>query len=364
MADPYISEVKYLGGPSLDFIEIVVDEGTDVSDILVTVYNPGGSVRTVNTLETYATTVNGFDVYIINNVDSSTFSGLNKSGAVSLSENGTVYQFISFDDGAPVTANGGAADGETSTQIGQAGAGESLEGTPGGGYTTQTDPNEGDIPCFLAGTRIATPKGEVAVEDLQRGDLVLDAFGNLVAVRQVLSRRVAGHQARKDLKLRPICIKAGALGEGMPERDLFVSRQHRIMVSSPIASRMLDSAQVLVAAHQFVGAPGVDFVGPAEQFVYHHLLLERHAVVLAEGAPCESFLVASQSMISITQESREKVIADFPMAKCPTYAAPSALPIPHRKKQARLIARHIKNAKAFLSEDSVAAPSNTFGRAG
>jgi len=91
----------------LDFVEIAVDEGTNVSNITVTIYNSNGSIRSVNALETYVSTNAGRDVYIISTASSSTFNGLNKAGAVALSDNGTVVQFISFDDGAPVTATEG-----------------------------------------------------------------------------------------------------------------------------------------------------------------------------------------------------------------------------------------------------------------
>ena len=65
MSDPYISEVKYLGSANQDFIEVVVDAGTDVSGIVVTVYHADGTVRSTNELETLATTIAGKDVYLI-----------------------------------------------------------------------------------------------------------------------------------------------------------------------------------------------------------------------------------------------------------------------------------------------------------
>ena len=49
-------------------------------------------------------------------------------------------------------------------------------------------------------------------------------------------------------KVQPVRILAGALGHGMPQRDLLVSRQHRMLVSSAICERMFGLEQVLVSA--------------------------------------------------------------------------------------------------------------------
>ncbi|MFT4743447.1 MAG: hypothetical protein ACI91Z_001422 [Yoonia sp.] len=106
MPDPYVSEVKYQGGPSLDFVEIAVDAGTDVSSIFVTIYNPDGSVRSVNALGTSVGTQFGQDIYVIDTATSGTFNGLHKFGGVALEQDGTLVSFISFDNGSPITDHG------------------------------------------------------------------------------------------------------------------------------------------------------------------------------------------------------------------------------------------------------------------
>lgn len=83
MITPYFSELKYLGGPSTDFIEIAVPEGMDVSNLTVTVYNENGGVRTVNALGALVNTVAGRDVYVIDTATSATFNGLHKLGETS-----------------------------------------------------------------------------------------------------------------------------------------------------------------------------------------------------------------------------------------------------------------------------------------
>lgn len=349
MADPYVSEVKYLGGASQDFIEIAVDAGTDVSAIEVTVYHSNGDVRSTNALEYYAGTEFGKDIYLISTSLSSTFSGLHKQGAVALSQGGTVYQFISFDDGSPVTANSGAAAGLTSDQIGQAGAGSSLlTRDDGATYQVQTPPTPGTIPCFLAGTRIATPKGAVAVDQLRPGQLVRDAQGGTLRVLEVLTRKVPLTQALCHPSLRPVRIGQGALGAGLPRRDLYVSRQHRVAVRSAVVQRMFGCDESLVAAARLLDLPGVCVDDRPRQLVYCHLLLERHGMVLAEGAPCESFLIAPISVEAVTPMAQARIQARFPMARDPGYVAPSCAHIAPLAQQKQLIRRHLKNRKPLL----------------
>ena len=145
MPDPFFSELKYLGGASVDFIEVAVDAGTDVTDLVVTVYRENGTIRSSNDLSVLTpTTVNGKDVYLIESGDATNFSGLALREAVSLSENGTVFSFVSFDDTAGVVSpTVGPAAGLTSTDIGMAGSGSSLETTDGGAtYFTQDAPDQ------------------------------------------------------------------------------------------------------------------------------------------------------------------------------------------------------------------------------
>ncbi len=135
--------------------------------------------------------------------------------------------------------------------------------------------------CFLRGTRIATPAGEVAVEALRIGDPVLTASGEAVPIhwigtRGYLARLMHPHQ-RADLL--PIRIAAGALGEATPARDLFVSPEHMMCLDG-----------VLVAARNLLNGTTIARAGNIEKIEYFHIELPRHSIILAEGAATESFL--------------------------------------------------------------------------
>ncbi|MDA8249648.1 MAG: Hint domain-containing protein [Rhodospirillales bacterium] len=134
--------------------------------------------------------------------------------------------------------------------------------------------------CFVAGTLIATPGGAVPVETLAAGDLVLTADGRALPVRWLGRSTINLFRAADRASLLPIRIRAGALDENMPARDLLVSPGHAIRVGDVLAH-----AGALVNGTSIVQERDMPMVFP-----YYHVELDSHAVLRAEGAPAESFL--------------------------------------------------------------------------
>ncbi|MFD1703103.1 Hint domain-containing protein [Methylopila henanensis] len=135
--------------------------------------------------------------------------------------------------------------------------------------------------CFLSGTLIQTPDGPVAVEKLVIGQLVTTSDGRAVPVkwmgRQTLSSVFGMPEGR-----RPVRILAGALGDGLPRRDLRVTADHALV---------LDGA--LVAAGALVNGDTILRMTDAELgrfFTVHHIETENHEIVLAEGSAAETFV--------------------------------------------------------------------------
>lgn len=349
MADPFFSEIKYLGGRNLDFIEVAVDPGADVSDLVVTIYLSDGTIRSSNPLQGLVPTQSGGrDIYVIDTTSTDTFTGLALNNGLSLSDSSGVYAFFSFDNRPdPVTAVDGPAAGLTSTQIGQAGSGASLEtNDQGASYQVQTDPNPGTIPCLTLGTRVRTPQGPVAVEELKPGQLVCTYDGGAVPLVSVLRRSLSAAELAVNPRLCPVKIDAGALGRDRPTRDLWVSRQHRMLVASPIVNRMFAVPEVLIAAIRLVSLPGISVDRSAREVTYFHLLFDRHEVIFAEDSPTESLFLGPEALKSLSPEDRAEISALFPEALsggvCPGRT------IPPGAQQKRLVARHAANRKPLL----------------
>ncbi len=134
------------------------------------------------------------------------------------------------------------------------------------------------VACYLRGTRIAVPGGEVAVEDLAIGDLVATPDGP-APVRWVGRRSYSGRFARGNKAVLPVRVRAGALAPGVPRRDLLVSPKHALLLDG-----LLIPAEVLVNGASVVQEREVAVVE------YVHVELDRHGILLAEGAPAESFV--------------------------------------------------------------------------
>jgi hypothetical protein len=150
-------------------------------------------------------------------------------------------------------------------------------------FIVSTDPvtgrAEAEVICFLRGTRIRTPDGAKPVELLLIGDKVLTADGQARAVRWLWRQTVVSAFADK-LHAYPIRIMAGALDENVPQRDLFLSPDHAILVDGCLvqAAALVNSTTI------------VRIADPEPRFVYYHIEVEDHALVLAEGVASETFV--------------------------------------------------------------------------
>lgn len=206
-----------------------------------------------------------------------------------------------------------------------------------------------NVPCFSAGTLIATPNGYVAIQALAKGDLVLTADHGPQPVRWIGSRTLTRTQLDANPKLRPIRIAAGALGSGLPARDLLVSPQHRMLVRSAIAVRMFDTAEVLVPAQKLIGVPGIEIDETADSVTYYHILFDRHEIVWAEDAPSESLFTGIEALKSIPPLARAEIFDLFPELANSGHIPASARHIPTKGRQMRtMVDRHLKNERPLI----------------
>jgi Ca2+-binding RTX toxin-like protein len=172
------------------------------------------------------------------------------------------------------------------------------------------------IPCFTPGTLILTGRGEIAVEDLRVGDLVATRDGGLQPLRWIGRRDLNLAHLVVNPALCPVRIAAGALGPGMPARDMLVSPQHRMLVEGPRAEMLFGEAEVLVAAVHLVGQPGIT-QGLTPGVAYIHLMFDRHEILLSDGCWSESFQPAQRMMGAMDEACRDEILYLFPeLAEC------------------------------------------------
>jgi len=174
------------------------------------------------------------------------------------------------------------------------------------------DPSDGGVICFTPGTRIATPEGDRAIETLREGDMIRTRDNGAREIRWIGSRRMTGARLYAIPALRPIRIRAGALGIERPDQELLVSPEHRMLVRGPEARALFNTPEVLVPAGKLVNGDTVRVDLTVREVTYVHLLLGEHQIVWANGVETESFHPASAALSALDPTDRARLLAQFP----------------------------------------------------
>lgn len=202
------------------------------------------------------------------------------------------------------------------------------------------------IVCFAGGTLIETQTGPVDVSRLSVGAKVRTLDNGFQPLRWIGGRRV-----RAVGKLAPVRIRAGALGSGMPLRDLLVSRQHRVLVRSKIAQRVFGHREVLVAAGKLIGLPGIAVDPTQPRVTYWHFLFDQHQIVFSEGAATESLYPGPQALRALGPEARGEILALFPGIAAIECDQKSIRPLGQGGASKAMVVRHMKNQKPVFQVD-------------
>ncbi len=233
----------------------------------------------------------------INALSSINFTGTDGTLILDNGSIGTINLLspVNFSGDNTIDLQGVTADGETIT--GNPLFGYTLNFTDGGNtvasialgsdsptdisaYHLASDGNGGTIvvACFHRGSMIATPGGEIAVEQLQAGDTVLTADGDASPVKWVGFRHIDCQRHASPRDVWPVRIAAGAFAPGLPTRDLLLSPDHSVFTQG-----------VLIPVRYLINGATIR-QEPADSVTYYHVELPAHDIILAEGLPTESYL--------------------------------------------------------------------------
>lgn len=206
------------------------------------------------------------------------------------------------------------------------------------------------FPCFVRGTLIETEFGAIRVEELTEGTRVWTRDNGLQPIRWIGSRVLDAGTLERNDKLKPIRIRAGALGANMPSQDLLVSPQHRILVRSRIAQKMFGTDEVLVAAKQLLQIEGIDVVASGEAVEYFHFLFDQHEIVLSNGAETESLYTGPEALRALGPAACEEIFTLFPELR---NGGGTELPFAARhlatgRMGRKLAVRHIQNRRDLV----------------
>jgi len=133
------------------------------------------------------------------------------------------------------------------------------------------------VMCFVGGTRIATQRGEMPVERLSIGDAVLTASGEARPIVWIGTGRVLATRGRRNAAT-PVIVRKGALADNVPYRDLHVTKGHSLYIDG-----------VLIPVEFLVNHRSILWDDRAQEVEVYHIELETHDVLIADGAPAESY---------------------------------------------------------------------------
>ncbi|MFV1874343.1 Hint domain-containing protein [Nioella sp.] len=189
------------------------------------------------------------------------------------------------------------------------------------------------IYCFLGGTRIMTPQGEIEVERLTIGDPVLTAEGCIVPVKWI-GRQTVSTRFGPSERLMPVRFAAGSLGDNLPHADLTVTADHGMLVEGVICH-----AGALVNGTTIRRVPLKEM---GETYTVYHIETEEHEIILANGAPAETFIDNVSRRVFDNFAEFEALYGDVPeMEELPYPRAMSARQVPNR-----IVARLARKAVA------------------
>jgi antigen 43 len=155
----------------------------------------------------------------------------------------------------------------------------SFAGSFGGGFTIANVGGAQTLEtiCFLPGTLIGTPDGEVVVEALKTGDLVSTLHNGVRPVKWIGTGKVLAPAGQRG-PATPVIVRQGALGDDVPSRDLHVTKAHALYFDD-----------VFIPVEFLVNHATIVWDDRGQEVTVYHVELDSHDVIFANGAPAETF---------------------------------------------------------------------------
>ncbi len=169
-----------------------------------------------------------------------------------------------------------------------------------------------------------TPCGPRRVELVRVGDLIVTRDNGLQPVRMVWRREVTTAEMASNIDLAPIRLKPCAIGPMMPQHDVCIAADHRILVPEYRLLVEEKTTGCLIEARELAGTSDAVYVDCTSEIVrYFTLVFDDHQVFCSNGLPVESFLPSAGTVSKLDDGLRDDLVRLFPMLKRKRHAYPS-----------------------------------------
>jgi len=163
------------------------------------------------------------------------------------------------------------------------------------------------------GANLRTPCGLRRIDIVRPGDLIVTRSNGLQPVQMVWKRKLSKEQIESHPDLAPIRFKPRAVGPMMPQRDLLVAPEHRVLIPGFCLAGVPDETSMLTEAVKIAGSCDAVFADTAsEDVTYYQLVFDQHQVMAVNGLPVESFLPDAAAIQALGGEMRDALEDRFP----------------------------------------------------
>lgn len=168
--------------------------------------------------------------------------------------------------------------------------------------------------CFATGTKVTTEEGEIAVDQLKPGQRILTRDNGYQPVRWIWTTRMSGRYLFDNPHLRPVMVRKGAFGDGMPVADTMMSQNTRVPVVTK-SLRLIGIERIeMLALKNLIDHDSVLFM-PVVGIQYVHLVFDQHEIVAANGFWTECFNTTDTSLKGVGNAQRLEILDIFPKLK-------------------------------------------------
>jgi hypothetical protein len=158
------------------------------------------------------------------------------------------------------------------------------------------------LPGHGAGVMVETSEGAQPVEWLRAGDLLLTRDNGYQPLLWV-GRTLWGAEHA----LPPVRICSGSLDPQTPKHDLILSPAHNILLNSHLVDFHFGHRNVLAPACDLITQTENTQALPKSDYVYCHLLLPQHNVVLTEGIWTETLFADDVTLERLGPEAARQI---------------------------------------------------------
>ncbi len=178
---------------------------------------------------------------------------------------------------------------------------------------------------IVEGANLRTPCGLRRVELVRPGDLIVTRDNGLQPVRMVWKREITSAQMAARPDLAPIRLKPRAIGPMMPQKDLCLAPDHRVLVPGYRLAGHDQRESCLIEARELAGSSDAAYVDRCGDRVNcYTVIFDSHQIFCVNGLPVESFLPTAGALATLSADFRDAIVRRFPQLRREPNAYPPA----------------------------------------